>query len=33
VIILGQALATLIYLRNIMLILKHRGSGSQTLNR
>jgi len=33
VIILGQALATLIYLRNIMLILKHRGSGSQTLDR
>src|SRR5712672_4616031 len=33
VIILGQALATLIYLRNIMLILQHRGSGSQTLNR
>jgi len=33
VIILGQALATLIYLRNIMLILKHAAAGSQTLNR
>jgi len=33
VIILGQALATIIYVRNIMLILKNRASGSQTLNR
>ena len=33
VIILGQALATIIYIRNIMLILKPRGSGSSTLNR
>jgi lipid-A-disaccharide synthase-like uncharacterized protein len=33
VIILGQALATIIYVRNIMLILKDRASGSQTLNR
>jgi lipid-A-disaccharide synthase-like uncharacterized protein len=29
VIILGQALATIIYVRNIMLILKNRASGSQ----
>jgi hypothetical protein len=29
VIILGQALATGIYVRNIMLILKNRGRGSQ----
>jgi len=33
VIILGQALATVIYIRNIMLILKNRGSGSKTLDR
>jgi len=33
VIIIGQALATLIYIRNIMLIWKNRGSGSETLNR
>jgi lipid-A-disaccharide synthase-like uncharacterized protein len=33
VIILGQALATIIYIRNIMLIVKNRGRGSQTLNR
>jgi lipid-A-disaccharide synthase-like uncharacterized protein len=33
VIILGQALPTIIYTRNIMLILKHRASGSQTLDR
>jgi len=33
VIIAGQAMATVIYVRNIMLILKHRASGSQTLNR
>ena len=31
VIILGQALATIIYVRNIMLIVKNRASGSQTL--
>jgi lipid-A-disaccharide synthase-like uncharacterized protein len=29
VIILGQGLATIIYIRNIMLILKSRGSGSK----
>src|ERR1700732_5206091 len=33
VIILGQALATIIYVRNIMMIIKDRASGSQTLNR
>ena len=33
VIIVGQALATIIYIRNIMLILKDRASGSETLNR
>jgi lipid-A-disaccharide synthase-like uncharacterized protein len=33
VIILGQAMATVIYVRNIMLILKNRASGSQTPNR
>ena len=33
VIILGQALATIIYVRNIMLILKNRARGSRTLNR
>jgi lipid-A-disaccharide synthase-like uncharacterized protein len=33
VIILGQALPTIIYARNIMLILKHRARGSQTLDR
>ena len=33
VIILGQALATIIYIRNIMLIWKNRGSGSETLDR
>jgi lipid-A-disaccharide synthase-like uncharacterized protein len=33
VIIVGQGLATLIYIRNIMLILKNRGSASQTLDR
>ena len=33
VIILGQAVSTIIYVRNIMLIVKNRGSGSQTLNR
>ena len=33
VIILGQALPTIIYVRNIMLILKHRARESQTLDR
>ena len=33
VIILGQALATIIYIRNIMLIVKNRGSASKTLER
>jgi lipid-A-disaccharide synthase-like uncharacterized protein len=33
VIILGQAMATVIYVRNIMLILKDRAKGSQALNR
>ena len=33
VIILGQSLATIIYIRNIMLIWKNRGKGSQTLDR
>jgi lipid-A-disaccharide synthase-like uncharacterized protein len=33
VIILGQAMATVIYVRNIMLILKNRASGSRTPNR
>jgi lipid-A-disaccharide synthase-like uncharacterized protein len=33
VIILGQSLATIIYIRNIMLILKNRGRESQTLDR
>jgi lipid-A-disaccharide synthase-like uncharacterized protein len=33
VIILGQSLATIIYIRNIMLILKDRASGSRTANR
>ena len=28
-----NALATIIYIRNIMLIWKNRGSGSETLNR
>jgi lipid-A-disaccharide synthase-like uncharacterized protein len=31
VIILGQSLATIIYVRNIMLIVKNRGAGSKTL--
>jgi lipid-A-disaccharide synthase-like uncharacterized protein len=30
---MGQALATVIYIRNIMLILKNRASGSKTLDR
>ena len=33
IIILGQALATIIYIRNIMLILKNHASGSKTLDR
>ena len=33
VIIVGQALATIIYVRNIMLILRNRGRASQTLDR
>jgi lipid-A-disaccharide synthase-like uncharacterized protein len=33
VIILGQALATIIYIRNIMLIIKDRANGSETLER
>jgi lipid-A-disaccharide synthase-like uncharacterized protein len=33
VIIVGQALATIIYVRNIMLIVKNHASGSQTLDR
>ena len=33
VIIMGQAFATVIYVRNIMLILKNRASGSRTLDR
>ncbi|MCX7306504.1 MAG: lipid-A-disaccharide synthase N-terminal domain-containing protein [Afipia sp.] len=32
VIILGQSLATLIYIRNIMLIIKNRGSGSKSVS-
>ena len=30
---LGQALATIIYIRNIMLIVKNRGKASKTLDR
>jgi lipid-A-disaccharide synthase-like uncharacterized protein len=33
VIIVGQALATIIYIRNIMLIMKDRAGGSETLKR
>lgn len=33
VIILGQGLATIIYVRNIMLIAKNRAQGSRTLDR
>ena len=33
VIIIGQSLATIIYIRNIMLIVKNCGSGSTTLDR
>jgi lipid-A-disaccharide synthase-like uncharacterized protein len=32
VIIVGQALATIIYVRNIMLIVKNRGRASETVN-
>ena len=31
VIILGQSMATVIYIRNIMLIMKNRGKASKTL--
>jgi lipid-A-disaccharide synthase-like uncharacterized protein len=33
VIILGQSLATVIYIRNIMLIIKNRSKASKTLER
>jgi lipid-A-disaccharide synthase-like uncharacterized protein len=33
VIIIGQGLATIIYIRNIMLIMKNRGRASETLDR
>ena len=33
VIILGQFLSNIIYVRNVMLIWKNRGTGSQTLDR
>ena len=33
VIIVGQAMATIIYIRNIMLIMKSRGSASETMDR
>ena len=33
VIIVGQAAATIIYIRNIMLIVKNRGRASETLDR
>jgi lipid-A-disaccharide synthase-like uncharacterized protein len=33
VIIFGQLMANIIYVRNIMLIVKHHASGSQTLDR
>jgi hypothetical protein len=33
VIIIGQSLATIIYIRNIMLIVRNRGSASRTLDR
>jgi lipid-A-disaccharide synthase-like uncharacterized protein len=33
VIILGQGLATIIYVRNIMLIVKNRGKRTQALDR
>src|SRR5215210_8044283 len=33
VIIIGQSMATIIYIRNIMLIIKHRGKASKTMDR
>ena len=33
VIIIGQSMATIIYIRNIMLIVKNRGRASETLDR
>jgi lipid-A-disaccharide synthase-like uncharacterized protein len=33
IIILGQGLATIIYIRNIMLIVKNHGQGSRSLDR
>jgi lipid-A-disaccharide synthase-like uncharacterized protein len=33
IIILGQAMATVIYIRNIMLIMKNHAKGSKTLDR
>src|ERR1700734_2884245 len=33
VIIIGQLVSNIIYVRNLMLIFKHRASGSQTLDR
>ncbi|MCA6113782.1 lipid-A-disaccharide synthase N-terminal domain-containing protein [Bradyrhizobium sp. WSM 1738] len=33
VIIVGQSMATIIYIRNIMLIVKNRATGSKTLDR
>ena len=33
IIIIGQAMATVIYARNIMLIMKNRGTASKTLDR
>jgi lipid-A-disaccharide synthase-like uncharacterized protein len=33
VIIIGQSMATVIYIRNIMLIMKNRDKGSKTLDR
>ena len=33
IIIVGQLLANIIYVRNVMLIWKNRGSGSETLDR
>ena len=33
VIIIGQSMATIIYIRNIMLIVRHRGKASKTMDR
>jgi lipid-A-disaccharide synthase-like uncharacterized protein len=33
VIIIGQSMATVIYIRNIMLIIRHRDKASKTLDR